>query len=52
MPQIILQERTANLARYTFFTRDVAQYKNMSLSHSPGSQKFLFNNLHQSKIAS
>ena len=27
MPQIILKERTAHLACYTFFTRDVDQYK-------------------------
>ena len=32
MPQIILKERTAHLASYTFFTRDVDQYKNKSLS--------------------
>ena len=30
MPQIILKEKTADLASYTFFTRDVDQYKNMS----------------------
>ena len=32
MPQIILKERRAHLASYTFFTRDVDQYKNTSLS--------------------
>ena len=32
MPQIILKERTAHLGSYTFFTRDVEQYKNTSLS--------------------
>ena len=32
MPQIILKERTAHLASYTFVTRDVDQYKNTSLS--------------------
>ena len=32
MPQIILKDRTAHLASYTFFTRDVDQYKNASLS--------------------
>ena len=32
MPQIILKERTAHLASYTLFTRDIGQYKNMSLS--------------------
>ena len=32
MPQIILKERTANVVIYTFFTRDVDQYQNRSLS--------------------
>ena len=32
MPQIIFKERTAHLASYTLFTRDVDQYKNTSLS--------------------
>ena len=32
MPQIILKERTANVVSYTFFTRDVDQYQNTSLS--------------------
>ena len=32
MPQIILKERTANVVSYTFFTRDVDQYPNTSLS--------------------
>ena len=32
MPQIILKERTANVLSYTFFTRDVDQYQNTSLS--------------------
>ena len=32
MPQIILKEGTANEVSYTFFKRDVGQYKNMSLS--------------------
>ena len=32
MLQIILRERTAHLASYTIFTRDVDQYKNPSLS--------------------
>ena len=32
MPQIIFKERTAHLAGYTFFTRDVDQYKNTTLS--------------------
>ena len=37
IPQIIFKERKAHLASYTFFTRDVAQYKNTSLSqlHQP-----------------
>ena len=30
MPQIILKKRTAHLASYTFFKRDVDQYKNTS----------------------
>ena len=32
MSQIIFKERTAHLASYTLFTRDVDQYKNTSLS--------------------
>ena len=32
MPQIILRERTAHLPSYTFFTRDVDQYIDTSLS--------------------
>ena len=32
MPQIILEERKAHLASYTFFTGDVDQYKNTLLS--------------------
>ena len=32
MSQIILKGRTAHLASYAFFTSDVNQYKNMSLS--------------------
>ena len=32
MSQIILNERKAHLASYTYFTRDVDQYKNTSLS--------------------
>ena len=32
MPQIIVKERKAHLASYTLFTRDVDQYKDMSLS--------------------
>ena len=32
MPQIILQERIANVVSYTFFTRDVDQYQNTPLS--------------------
>ena len=32
MPLIILKERTASVVSYTFFTRDVDQYQNTSLS--------------------
>ena len=32
MPQVILKERTAHLASYTFFTRKFDQYKNTSIS--------------------
>ena len=32
MFQIVLKERTAYLSSYIFFTRDVDQYKNVSLS--------------------
>ena len=32
MPEIILKERTAHLASYTLFTRNVDQHKNTSLS--------------------
>ena len=32
MPQIILKERTVHLGSQTFFTKDVDQYKNTSLS--------------------
>ena len=37
MPQIVLKERIAHLARYTFFTRDADQYKSASfpLLHQP-----------------
>ena len=37
MPQIVLKERTAHLARDTFFTRDADEYKNTSfpLLHQP-----------------
>ena len=42
MPQIILKERTANLASYTFFTRDVDPYKNMSLSLLYHHQEYFF----------
>ena len=38
MTQIILKERAAHLASYTFFTRNIDQYKNTSFSqlwHSP-----------------
>ena len=42
MPQIILKERTAHLASYTFFTRDIDQYKNISLSQLYHHQEYLF----------
>ena len=32
MPQIILKKRTAHLASYTFFKRDVDQYKSVILT--------------------
>ena len=49
MPQIILKERTAHLASYTFFTRDVDQYKNTSLSqlYQPPRTPFSHNIYHQ-----
>ena len=48
MPQIILKERTAHLASYTFFTRDVDQYKNTSLSqlYQPPRTPFSQNTYH------
>ena len=48
MPQIILKERTAHLASYTFFTRDVDQYKNTSLSqlYQPPRTAFSQNTYH------
>ena len=42
MPQIILKERTAHLASYTFFTRDVDQYKDTSLAQLYQSPRILF----------
>ena len=47
MTQIILNER-AHLASYTFFTRDVDQYKNTSLSQlsQPQITAFLQNTYH------
>ena len=42
MPQIILKERTAHLASYSFFTRDIDQYKNTSLSRLYQPQRTLF----------
>ena len=43
MPQIIHKERTAHLTGYTLFTRDVNQYKNMSISqlYQPPRTSFL-----------
>ena len=45
MPQIILKERTAHLVSYAFFTRDIDQYKNTSLSqlYQPPRTPFLQN---------
>ena len=42
MPQVILKKRTADLATYTFFTRDVDQYKNTSFYSSINHQELLF----------
>ena len=49
MPQIILKEITAHLASYTFFTRDVDQYKNTSLSqlYQPPRTPFSQNTYHE-----
>ena len=49
MPQIILKERTAHLARYNFFTRDVNQYKNMPFSqlYHPPRESFSQNTYYQ-----
>ena len=49
MPQIILRERTAHLGSYTFFTRDVDQYKNTLLSqlYQPTRTPFSQNTYHQ-----
>ena len=48
MPQIILRERTAYLGSYTFFTRNVDQYWNMSLSqlYQPPRTAFSKNTYH------
>ena len=48
MPQIIIKERTAHLGIYTFFTKDVAQYKNTSLSqlYQPPRTTFSQNTYH------
>ena len=48
MPQIILKERAAHLGSYTFFTKDVDQYKNTSLSqlYQPPRTAFLQNTYH------
>ena len=47
MPQIIVKER-AHLASYTFFTRDVGQYENTSLSqlYQPQRTAILQNTYH------
>ena len=48
MPQIILKERAVYLTCYTFFARDVDQYKNTSLSqlYKPPRTPFLQNTYH------
>ena len=48
MPQIILRERTAYLGSYSFFTRNVDQYWNMSLSqlYQPPRTAFSNNTYH------
>ena len=48
MPQIVLKERTAHLASYTFFTGDLDQYKNTSRSqlHQPPRTSFSQNTYH------
>ena len=48
MSQIILKERTAHFVRYTFFARDVDQYKNTSLSqlYQPPRTSFSQNTYH------
>ena len=45
MPQIIVKERTAHLATYKFFTRDVDQYKitSISLLYQPPRTRFSLN---------
>ena len=53
MPQIILKERAAHLGSYTFFKRDVDQYKNTSLSqlYQPPRTAFSQNTfVHRSQI--
>ena len=42
MPQIILKERTAHLASYTCFTRDVDQYKKRHFHSFINHQEHLF----------
>ena len=42
MPQIILKGRTAYLASYAFFTRDVDQYKKRHFYRSSNLQEHLF----------
>ena len=46
MPQIVLKERAAHLASYTFFTRDVDQYKNTSQLHRLPRTSFSQNTYH------
>ena len=42
MAQIILKERTVHLASYIFFTRDIDQYKNTSISQLYQSPRTFF----------
>ena len=48
MNQVILKERTAHLASYTFFTKDVNQYQNTSTSqfYQPPRTPFSQNTYH------
>ena len=45
MSQIILKDRTAHLASYTFFTRDVYQYKTRHFHNSINHHKHVFHKM-------